>query len=139
MKAITLWQPWATLVVLGEKGFETRSWATNYRGELAIHAAKRWDADLRRVACTDPFRKVLQKYSMVPEQLPRGSVIGIVRLTNCLKIRAETTLLLTEQEIAFGDWMPGRFVWVLDDFGQIEPVPARGWPGLWNWEKETIC
>jgi activating signal cointegrator 1 len=40
MKAITLTQPWATLVAIGAKRIETRSWPTNYRGPLAIHAAK---------------------------------------------------------------------------------------------------
>ncbi len=40
MKAITLHQPWATLVAVGAKRIETRSWATSYRGPLAIHAAR---------------------------------------------------------------------------------------------------
>ncbi len=39
MKALTLWQPWATLVAIGAKRVETRSWSTSYRGPLAIHAA----------------------------------------------------------------------------------------------------
>lgn len=41
MKALTLWQPWASLIALGVKTIETRGWSTNYRGPLAIHAAKR--------------------------------------------------------------------------------------------------
>ncbi len=41
MKALTLWQPWASLIALGVKTIETRSWSTDYRGPLAIHAAKR--------------------------------------------------------------------------------------------------
>ncbi len=40
MKAITIWQPWSSLLACGAKGFETRSWATSYRGPIAIHAAK---------------------------------------------------------------------------------------------------
>ena len=39
MKALTLWQPWASLVALGHKRIETRCWSTKYRGDLAIHAA----------------------------------------------------------------------------------------------------
>jgi hypothetical protein len=42
MKAITIIQPWATLIALGEKKFETRSWTTKYRGPLAIHAGMKW-------------------------------------------------------------------------------------------------
>lgn len=41
MKAITIWQPWASLLAHGMKQYETRSWATKYRGPIAIHAAKR--------------------------------------------------------------------------------------------------
>ena len=40
MKAITIWQPWASLLVSGRKRYETRSWATSYRGPIAIHAAR---------------------------------------------------------------------------------------------------
>jgi hypothetical protein len=40
MKALTLHQPWASLVAVGAKTIETRSWSTRYRGPLAIHAAK---------------------------------------------------------------------------------------------------
>ncbi len=42
MKALTLTQPWASLVAVGAKRIETRSWETNYRGTIAIHAAKGW-------------------------------------------------------------------------------------------------
>lgn len=41
MKALTIWQPWASLLVSGQKKYETRSWATDYRGPIAIHAAMR--------------------------------------------------------------------------------------------------
>jgi hypothetical protein len=48
VKALTLWQPWASLVALGVKSIETRSWSTSYRGPLAVHAAKRKpEQDLR--------------------------------------------------------------------------------------------
>ena len=40
MKALTLTQPWATLIAVGAKRIETRSWGTSYRGRIAIHAAK---------------------------------------------------------------------------------------------------
>jgi len=47
MKAISLWQPWATLISIGAKRIETRSWETLYRGSIVIHAAKRWSKDQR--------------------------------------------------------------------------------------------
>ena len=42
MKALTIWQPWASLIAGGAKQYETRSWATQYRGPIAIHAAARY-------------------------------------------------------------------------------------------------
>jgi activating signal cointegrator 1 len=41
MKALSLWKPWASLIVIGAKRFATRHWETSYRGPLLIHAAKR--------------------------------------------------------------------------------------------------
>lgn len=41
VKALSLWQPWASLIAIGAKRIETRSWATKHRGPLAIHAAAR--------------------------------------------------------------------------------------------------
>lgn len=43
MKALTLWQPWASLIAVGAKTIETRSWSTKYRGPLAIHASKHYE------------------------------------------------------------------------------------------------
>ena len=38
MKALTIQQPWASVITMGVKTIETRSWSTKYRGPLAIHA-----------------------------------------------------------------------------------------------------
>ena len=64
MKALTLTQPWATLVAMGAKRIETRSWTTNYRGPLAIHAGKGpstigWPQLNHICNHTEPFRSVL--------------------------------------------------------------------------------
>jgi len=60
MKALSLWQPWATLVAMEEKRIETRCWKTDYRGELAIHATmKRPPKWLGASAHSDPFRDEL--------------------------------------------------------------------------------
>lgn len=81
MKVITIRQPWATLIALGEKKFETRSWSTNYREELAIHAGKSLD----RQACLDSrINKVLNKHGIIfMSDLPVGAIIAIVQLTEC--------------------------------------------------------
>ena len=62
MKALTLTQPWATLVAVGENSIETRSWGTSYRGPLAIHSAKGFPRDARELCRMSPYRGVLGRH-----------------------------------------------------------------------------
>ena len=95
MKAISLWQPWATLIAVGAKRLETRSWESRYQGELAIHAAKRWTADAHDLIQESPFREALQGHRM-----PRGVIVAVVRLTGCLRTaRPCLTVNLLDQPI----------------------------------------
>lgn len=94
MKALTLTQPYASLVALGEKRFETRNWATDHRGPLAIHAAaglaglkylgekisaSQLEARLQTLCRTEPFRTAL--LGEPAAELPRGVVVAVVELT----------------------------------------------------------
>jgi hypothetical protein len=85
MKAITIIQPWATLLAIGEKKFETRSWGTKYRGELAIHASKKTD----KVICRyEPFHSILAKHGYTAANLPTGVLLAIGRQWhNCISYR----------------------------------------------------
>ena len=143
MKAITLTQPWASLVAVGAKTIETRSWSTNYRGPLAIHAAKGWkraDRDLLLPTgyggTTNPFYRALSPF--VPSvDADRGHVIAIVTLIACRHIGWDglNPMTLTEEERAFGNYQSGRYAWVLDNVRILAaPVPARGALGLWEWD-----
>lgn len=85
MRALTLWQPWASLVASGAKTIETRSWSTRYRGPLAIHAAKEpyrgaWSGDLLR-ALED-----LCGIENYPRALPLGAVVAICELVDVVPI-----------------------------------------------------
>ena len=129
MKAITLWQPWATLIAIGVKTYETRSWDTSYRGLLAIHAAKR-RPDLFREALAP-----LQAAGWGFRKLPLGCVVCTVRLVDVLP-----THLVPENERHFGDFTSGRYAWkleVLDVFSP--PIAARGMQGIWNWQMEEAA
>src|SRR3546814_21127441 len=64
VKAISLWQPWASAIALGHKSIETRHWPTKYRGELAIHAAKRFGPDERE------FASIHRAPGRLPARLP---------------------------------------------------------------------
>jgi len=134
MKALTLWQPWATLVTVGGKRYETRGWRTNYRGVLAIHAAKSKKA--HSICHTEPFCTVLKNagYS-APQWLPHGQIIAICKLTAIYQVTVINATNLSQQELAFGDFTPGRYAWHLENIRRLElPIPARGKQGLWEWD-----
>lgn len=143
MKAITVIQPWATLLASGKKRCETRSWKTNYRGEILIHAGAmkyNYFSDV----CHD--RKELAAYfknagigsNETLQALPFKAIIGKAILVNCVQIDAITAELIKKQrpdEYAFGNFTPGRYAWVMKDAVLFdEPIPAGGKQGLWNWD-----
>ena len=78
MKVLTIKQPWASLIMLGYKRFEFRSWKTNYRGELLIHAGQGIDKEAM---------KRLQKY--IPKDMPKGKILGKAKLVDCVKMSPE--------------------------------------------------
>lgn len=149
MKTITLTQPWATLVTLGAKHIETRSWQTHYRGPLAIHAAKGATPAVIRLAFVEPFKSVLNAagYKLF-SLLPRSALIATCQLVSVIPVYKITDrgfyawtgpdgrdyrFDLTEQERAFGDYSFGRYAWLLADVQELPtPVPARGALGLWE-------
>lgn len=93
MKAVTLWQPWASLIAFGLKTIETRSWGTRYRGPLLIHAAKRRPTfeDMRVVvdnidAWNSWGAAGLIDLDSVVYPGPLGVVVAVVDLAECLPI-----------------------------------------------------
>jgi hypothetical protein len=161
MKALTLTQPWATLVAIGAKKIETRSWATKYRGSLAIHAAvdKRF-INIRSkdyICHLEPFYTILTEYTqklaisyqdlrdMVHRPpLPTGMIVATCKLVSVEKLeydhqygwqKGNRGWIMTPQEIAFGDYTLGRYVWLIADINPLpEPIPAKGSLGLWEWQ-----
>ena len=130
MKALTLWQPWATLIVMGQKRFETRSWKRdNLIGErIAIHAAMRPTKDLPRALVQE-----LVAFGLDPLDLPLGAVLGTAVVIDFHQTEVIAPSL-TRREIAFGDYAAGRWAWRFDDVELLpKPEPARGRQGVWNW------
>lgn len=135
MKALTLTQPWATLVAIGAKQWETRSWPTNYRGELAIHAAKGFPGWAREECSDEPFKSALREMGYLCWQdLPVGCVIATCSLVSCLPTSSISDASLGDREIEFGDYTYGRYAFKLENVIQIKPFSCRGALGLWNWE-----
>jgi hypothetical protein len=133
MKCLTLMQPWATLIAAGAKRVETRSWATAYRGPLAIHASARLPAATRMLFAQEPFASAFREAGILrPEDFPLGKVLAVCRLVDCQRITVESRP--EEPEASFGDYTPGRWAWLLEDVEVLRgPVAARGRLGLWEW------
>lgn len=111
MLAITLWQPYASLWVSGEKRNETRPMATRVRGWVAVHAAV--------------------KTSREPDGLIRGAIVGLVNLADCIPAQIAATLA-SDKELRLGNYAAGRYAWKASDrFTLVHPVEAKGKQGWW--------
>jgi activating signal cointegrator 1 len=149
MKALTMTQPWATLVALGENSIETRSWSTRHRGPLAIHSAKGFPADARELCEMSPYREVLARAGYRDaSELPRGEIIAVATLVDVMKFKKSTLKDIRARaargefprhEADFGDFSAGRFGWILKDVVRLkDPIPAKGMLGLWEFECSSI-
>lgn len=143
MKAITVIQPWATLLASGKKHCETRSWKTNYRGEILIHAgAMRYnyfsDVCQRKKELIPYFNNAGIGNDADLQALPFKAIVGKANLVNCVLVDTLTAELIREQhpeEYAFRNFSLGRYAWVMEDAVLFDkPIPASGKQGLWNWE-----
>ena len=144
MKAITLHQPWASLIASGAKRIETRSWkppVSLIGTEIAIHAGKRKFGgslvnDLEFMRAVD---KALG-WSW-PQMMPYGAVVATavideVRLINDPDIVPSflTNRRIPQTEVMFGDFRRGRYMWLLSNLKPIDPpIAASGRQGFWEW------
>jgi len=132
VKCLSLWQPWATLIAIGAKKYETRHWSTNYRGPLLIHAAK--TEEEAGVCFTPFFREALKAadYHRFSE-LPRGEVVALVELADIIKVEMVRDHL-SDAERAFGNYADGRYAWQLAHVSRVENALVRGAQGLFDAE-----
>jgi activating signal cointegrator 1 len=152
MKAISILQPWASLIVLGHKRIETRSWNTKYRGRLLIHASAKYAHDQHQLALNSPFFQPLKDAgyqffglpggrNKISTTMPLGAIIGEVELVNTEtseKILANLPKSMywgKENELAFGDYSPNRYGWYVNKpFSYPVTFPAKGKLGIWDYD-----
>jgi hypothetical protein len=159
IKAISLWQPWASAIALGAKTIETRSWRTSYRGPLAIHAAKRLNqAELIHLSCIWGWQGALKPLidkcpvrnnsKFLEDVLPFGAIVAVCNLVDCRptgsftqkeldtrrRPEGEYAELYVWTERMMGDFGLERFGWVLENIRAIEPFPVTGRQGLFEVE-----
>lgn len=135
--AMTVIQPWATLLALGEKRIETRSWGTKYRGWVAITSSARYPLQCRDYELFEPFKSALAPWVSVHKKLPLGCVVGIGRLAGCYytgdsDIQPSWLQKLPPKEFAFGNYAPKRYGWLFDEVKVLQkPIPCKGKLYLW--------
>jgi len=137
VKAISLWQPWASAIANGVKHIETRHWRTWHEGPIAIHAAKKRTRELRGV-----FNHLILEFGGFAgafespfDDLPFGAIVATANLLECVRTDMIAKSMLTREEIALGDYSRGRYAWILTDIKKLPtPVPATGHQGLFNVE-----
>ena len=126
MKAISLWQPWASAIALGHKSIETRQWTTRHRGPLAIHAAKRFGPKERE------FASVERALGRMPDRLPFGAIVAVARVVD-VRRTDDLDLIIGPIERLYGNYGSGRFGWMLTDVQPLaEPIPWKGLQGLFE-------
>lgn len=126
MKVISIQEPFATLISKGYKRIETRSWKTNYRGELYIHAS----TSLFKGDLSNAFKYVAKS------ELSFGYIICKCRLVDCIYMDDEFIESVNLKEKELGIYSVGRYAWILDDIEILDkPIKARGRLNIWEYKE----
>lgn len=127
MKAITIKQPFASLIAAGLKEYEFRSWKTNYRGEILIHAGKSIDKD------------AMKKFESLKLEYPTGCIIAKAKLTDCVPVTEavkeelrKKNFLVYSGTTESADW--NGYGFKLENVETMEPILVNGMLGLWEYE-----
>lgn len=129
MKVLSLTEPFATLIKEKKKLVETRSWKTNYRGKLYIHAS------MTKPSKTDLEDKEL--LSLVEnKEMNFGYIICKCDLVDCIYMTEEYINNIknnNHQEYICGEYSVGRYAWILENIQVLpNPIKAKGHLGIWN-------
>lgn len=126
MKALSIIQPWAELIVLGHKDIENRTWPTKVRGWVAVHASKSYSRAEWEFAqsALDDVREFVRWRIDLPSiekaDVAFGAIIGTVEIVDCV----------TASE---SPWFFGKYGFVLRNPVKFDkPIPCRGALGFWE-------
>lgn len=129
MKVVSIIEPWASLIKEKVKYIETRSWKTNYRGKIYIHAS------LKKVPKKD--ERINKLVNLLKDKdFKYGHIIAEATLVDCIYMDEEFLNKIKEnkQEYICGEYSLGRYAWILDDIKELsKPIPAKGNLGIWNY------
>ncbi len=129
MKVISIKEPFATLIANGIKKIETRSWKTNYRGELFIHASGKQLAKefIKNDFVLDLIKNMDMNY---------GNIICKCNLVDCIYMDEQFLNYIKQNQIEYnlGEYKLGRYAWIIEDVEPIYPISAKGRLNLWNFD-----
>jgi hypothetical protein len=129
MKVLSIKEPFATLIKDGVKIYETRSWKTNYRGEIYIHAS----LSLSKSERVESAKKYLKS------EIKPGCILCKCELVDCIPMNDEFIKYIKyineeTSEYDYGLYSEGRYAWKLKVLEVLdEPIQAKGKLGIWNY------
>ena len=128
MKVISIKEPFATLIMNGSKKIETRSWKTNYRGEIFIHAS--------RNSTKEMFNNNIWQNLSNNLDLNYGKIICKCNLVDCIYMDRQfiDTVKRDQLEYSLGIYEIGRYAWILENIEHIYQLPAKGKLNIWNFD-----
>lgn len=122
MKTLTIKQPWATLIKEGLKEYEFRSWKTNYRGPILIHAGMGVD------------KEAMTRFETLGFDYPKSEIICLVELLDCIKIdEAFHEERLQENHLVYLTSRTEGYAWKLKVIKKLSIKEVKGKLGLWNY------
>ncbi len=123
MKVLTIKEPWASLIINGYKKYEFRSWKTNYRGKILIHAGKSIDKDMLFIA---------NKYNI---KINPGKILGEVEITDCIKVDEDfNKKIKQENTLVYHSNYTDKYAWKIENIKKYDTlVEVKGKLGLWNY------
>lgn len=128
MKCLSIREPWASIIINGYKDYEFRSWKTNYRGKILIHASKSIEkSNIKR------FEKLGINYKP-------GFIIGEAEIVDCIPVTKEfEDSLISKNELIYGSSRNRTgYAWCLKNIKILDyPIKVDGHLGLWNFEEEN--
>ncbi len=142
LRAPAVKDPWATLIAIGAKQIETRSYRTRYRGPIAIHSSKAFSRADQAICSHEPVHGALERAGIhSPADMPRGAIIAVAEIIACDQVpggQDSREVIPPEPESSFGFYSPGRWLWRLRNVRRLpEPVPCRGMLGLWQLPRDV--
>lgn len=133
MKVLSIIEPWASLIKEQIKFVETRSWKTNYRGELYIHASK------RKLTKKEGLRVKKQLSLLENIDFKYGHIIAKCKLIDCKYMDQEflDNMKQNKTEYLCGEYRIGRYAWILSNIEVLDnPIEVKGMLGIWNYTND---